>query len=506
MIMNVSKTTANAARRAVYLRTIIINEARHRAIFLLAIAPLLAPVAASAVDTHTYTVTVDSSLQRLEVEARFEPATKDLTARSSQAPGFLLDAHDCESGQAIDVRGRRMVAPGNGIRCLSYTVDLEAAAAAERRNEALRSSNRIVSPTVWMWRPRLDNDDRIRVAFRLPDSVRVSVPWRPVPSLADSYDLVASPQSGSAIAIFGKFESAVTWVADARIRVDLLDTGHDLEAAAIVDWVRNAATNVARAYGRFPNPAARVIVFPLDSSPWASDSPVYFGRVVRDGGETVELLIDPRQPIRAFYDDWTATHELSHMMVPYVRREQRWISEGFAQYYQNLLLARAGRYSEREAWQRLYEGFERGRESAPQLSPNAATRGAERNTRMKIYWSGAALALMADVELRRRSSGKRSLDDVLSELQHCCLPSQTTWSGKRFFTRLDSFLEEPLFMRLYARYANANGFPDVRPLLQQLGVDWQHGRVRLNDDAQLAEIRAALTAQGYTDLTDELRR
>ena len=129
-----------------------------------------------------------------------------------------------------------------------------------------------------------------------------------------------------------------------------------------------------------PNPAARVVAFPLHSSPWRSNSPVYFGRVVRDGGETVELLINPDNPVEAFHANWTATHELSHMMLPYVRRQQRWLSEGFAQYYQNLLLARAGRYTEQEAWRRLYEGFERGRSSVPGLSPNQAAGGGERNS------------------------------------------------------------------------------------------------------------------------------
>jgi predicted metalloprotease with PDZ domain len=33
---------------------------------------------------------------------------------------------------------------------------------------------------------------------------------------------------------------------------------------------------------------------------------------------------------------------------------------------------------------------------------------------MKAYWSGAALALMADIKLRLRSDDEESLDTVLS--------------------------------------------------------------------------------------------
>ena len=58
--------------------------------------------------------------------------------------------------------------------------------------------------------------------------------------------------------------------------------------------------------------------------------PVPFGRVIRDGGETIELFVNPDQPMSSFYEDWTATHELSHMLLPYVARRDAWLSEGFA--------------------------------------------------------------------------------------------------------------------------------------------------------------------------------
>ena len=447
---------------------------------------------------HDYTVSVDRSLSRLDIVANFDGPVTGVAARSRSAARFLRDAIDCDTGQTLRNNQRRLLTPPAGISCLRYSVNLTQAARDERRNAYLDSANVIVSPTVWMWRPRLGGDDVIEVRFELPDELRVSVPWQPLPDERHAYRLTASPQSGTAIAIFGRFDSATTTIAGDSLRVDVLRTRQRVDLAETVAWVAEAARNVTLAYGRFPNPAARVVVFPLYSSPWRSDSPVYFGRVIRDGGETVELLIDPDQPLDAFYTDWTATHELSHMMLPFVRRQQRWLSEGFAQYYQNLLLARAGRYSEREAWQRLYEGFERGRSSVPGLSPNQAAGGGERNSRMKIYWSGAALALLADVELRRRSNGAESLDTVLGELQRCCLPAQGSWSGRRLFRKLDSFLDEPLFMSLYERHADSAGFPDVRPLLLQLGVSIEDGAIRLDDRAELAEIRATLTAQRYT--------
>lgn len=247
----------------------------------------------------------------------------------------------------------------------------------------------------------------------------------------------------------------------------------DAKEKQLTTWINDVTNSVAGVYGRFPNPDARVVVLPARFRGWDSDSPVPFGRVTRWDGETIELYVDASRPISEFYADWTATHEFSHLMLPYLNKQGRWISEGFATYYQNILMARSGNYTPEFAWQRLAEGFDRGRESRPDLSPNDAADDGIRAARMKIYWSGAAIALMADVELRRRSGGNESLDSVLGELQLCCLPSERTWSGRRLFERLDSFIEEPLFMPLYRRYANTTGYPDPAELLQKLGVNGQ---------------------------------
>ena len=54
-------------------------------------------------------------------------------------------------------------------------------------------------------------------------------------------------------------------------------------------------------------------------------------------------------------------------MLPYITSRHRWMSEGFASYYQNILMARAESIHRRErAWKKLWDGFERGRQSRAQ--------------------------------------------------------------------------------------------------------------------------------------------
>jgi hypothetical protein len=449
---------------------------------------------AHAGDLHEYRVEIDPSMSRLHVEARFGAWVDTVTAKSNDAGDYLLEAGGCGHTAPIRLRNQRMMLPVDGIRCLSYSVDLAEAAQHRGYNGALAPGNVVVSPSLWLWRPRLAADDGITIDFDVPPGMQVAVPWQLIDAENHRYLLTSSPETSNAPAVFGDFDYREVDVPGATLRVSLLRSedpvGNRLGIAAIEEWLRTTATDVTLAYGRFPNPSPQVVVIPAVDS---RRSAVPYGRVIRDGGEAIELFVDLSRPLEVLLDDWTATHEFSHLMLPYLAREHRWVSEGFAQYYQNVLLARAGAYDPAEAWRELYEGFERGRLSRPELSPNAAAERGIRSARMKVYWSGAALALMADVELRARSGGRETLDDVLERLQACCLPSPQVWTGPELFARLDALASHPVFMPLYRRYADTAGFPDPRPLLARLGIEVADGRVHLTRSGELQQIRTAIT-------------
>ena len=462
--------------------------------WLIAIAALCVGGGAfAATVTHRYTVTVDYALSRLFIEARFAKPVQSVTARSREAGKFLLDVRSCGDDQQIKMRNRRMLLPERGISCLNYTVDLHRAARENRNSKLLLPGNIIASPIYWLWRPEIQNGTSIEVEFRLPQDVQVSVPWQQLDNSVSTYLLVQSPESSSAPAIFGNFDYRELEVPGAVLRVSILNGINEMNNDDIANWIVATANDVGLAYGRFPNPSPQIVVIAVGGGRANSRSAVPFGRVVRDGGETVELFVDQTQPLEALLADWTATHEFSHLMLPYLDRRQRWISEGFSQYYQNVLLARSGAYDDLYAWQKLYEGYERGRKARPELSPNeAATRGV-RGGLMKVYWSGAALALMADVTLRERSAGEESLDKVLDKFQACCLPSDRIWTGKELFTKFDSLASAPVFMPLYRRYADTAGFPETSDVFERLGVTVSDDVVSMHSNAELQLIRQSIT-------------
>ena len=110
----------------------------------------------------------------------------------------------------------------------------------------------------------------------------------------------------------------------------------------------------------------------------------------------------------------------------------------------------------------------------------------------RSYWSGAAIALMADVQLRERSGGTESLDDILDRFQACCLPSNRVWSGPELFAQFDELASAPVFMPLYKRFADTAGFPDMSGIFERLGLAVSDGKVHIRRGAELHAIRDAI--------------
>jgi hypothetical protein len=436
----------------------------------------------------TYLIRPSDDLRYVSVEVQTTTGQRWLKARDGDAR--KLDALESCGGDPIKVRsGRILVGPGPdpGQGCLRYRYPL--AQASGRRSPAVRSGVVVSSPSKWLWIPPLDELSSIRIELSLPTGVRASVPWRRLS--AGIYELAASPGSSTGSAVFGEVSTHELDFRDARIQVAMID-GPDtsLDRQKTLRWLQVAADQVAAVGGRFPNPDLQVIVQPQSQS--RGRSPVPFGYVIRDGGEAVRFFVDPTRPLADYRADWTATHEFSHLLLPYVRSKEKWISEGFASYYQNVLMARQGEYSQSEAWNRLHRSFEQARaiDDPPRLDELHDRPFWE--VRMLIYWSGAALALLADTRLRTLTEGRESLDSVLGKLAACCLPSSTTWRAEELFEKLDSLSEQPVFMDLYSEAMSSPGMPELTKLYADLGLQIVDEKVRLSDAGRLVSVRNAI--------------
>jgi len=240
-------------------------------------------------------------------------------------------------------------------------------------------------------------------------------------------------------------------------------------------------------FGNFPQPQPQVLVIPVSRRGDATLG----AQVMRGGGLAAVLLVNENRPLEEFTSDWIATHEFSHMLFPYIASNDRWLSEGLASYYQNVLRARNGRLTETQAWQKLYEGFQRGKKGTHGGSLAQASSEGWRST-MRVYWSGAALMLQADMQLRETSGGRQSLDTALQSLSQCCLENGRTWRAKEMFAQLDKLTGTQIFSSLYKQHVPAESFPDMRSTWEHLGVETRRDRISLTADAPLAEVRTSI--------------
>lgn len=454
----------------------------------------LLPALASAARVHHYDASISADLGHLQVHACFDGAAPErLLATAPQAARFLREPRLAgDPPRALEVNDDG-IALGGAQGCVDYGVDLAAAINAELGRFAQRWQRDVTtSPPLWLWRPQpADDDSDIEVTFELPPGIAVSAPWQRVAKQGsrESYRVGDTPEDWPGIVAFGRFAVDEIAVPGATLRVALIDSDPPANARIARAWVQHAAEAVTTLYGEFPLASPQILLFPRGHA----DEPVPWGQVVRGGGAAAQLYFDMYRPLADLDGDWTATHELSHMLLPYLEDDATWLSEGFAAYYQNVLRARAGMLTAAQAWDELAGGFQRGRRDTRDESLLETTRNMRRERAfMRVYWSGAAFVLLADVELRQTSGGRQSLDTALAELKHCCLPSDRYWTGDELLRRLDTITGTQIFSRLAYGIVSSREFPDVSPAFEALGLRIENGALRFDDAAQPTALRDAI--------------
>jgi len=451
---------------------------------------------AHAERVHHFTVAIDRELTELEVTACFDGQPPEQLVTDSLDAGLALrEIRNLATGKEIIQSGHIPLDSVGVDGCLFYRVDVSRGI---NRHDRARGGNlrRVgadltVSASFWLWRPqRLAADEDVELRFDLPEGFSVSTPWSPVGGTErPTFRLGHTPYDWPAWVAFGRFEVHRIDVAGAQLRVAVLDGSPPVNESEIIEWVADAAGMVGNLYKRFPYRTAQVLVIPngrgREPTPWAF--------VVRGGSPAVHFVINQRRPIQEFYDDWTAAHEFSHLFLPFVDSGDAWVSEGLASYYQNVLRARAGHLSPQEAWRKLDAGFDRGRRQTNGMTLAEATERM-RHSRMfmRVYWSGTAIMLMADLELRKRSGGAQSLDTALAMLGDCCLQTDREWTAVELFSKLDELTGDDVFMRLLNEYVNSAEFPDLSQAYRELGLVSAGGKVFMVSDAPFAHLRDAI--------------
>jgi hypothetical protein len=448
---------------------------------------LLFPLYGEAADILT--ATFPENLSAVQVSLCFKGRAPTRLYRHEQAGKY--SSRLFHNGTQLDISNygstiRLPALPENA--CLNWQTDFTAALKKKDYRLIMQRDNDLVMATkLWFWKGPKRRD--LLVDVQLPPGMSVSAPWQEVNKTGSTIRFRPDKTSADWESRFavGDFVLDIIEVPGAAIRLAAPGKLSGSQRTKIRQWIEKTVSTVTAVYGHFPQPQPQVLVIPIGDRSRA----VAKANVVRGGGLAAVFYIDETRSLAEFMNDWKATHEFSHMLIPYVTSRDRWLSEGLASYYQNVLRARDGRMTETQAWQKLHDGFQRGKNGTNGGSLAQATRSG-RNSTMRVYWSGAAILLLADVQLRQITGGHQSLDTALQSLSACCMSNAKTWRAKEMFEHLDSLTGTEIFMDLYDRYVYAYSFPDMRSTWKDLGVQIRYNQVSLTPTAPLANIRTTI--------------
>jgi hypothetical protein len=374
--------------------------------------------------------------------------------------------------------------------CVSYALDLPAEGADPTSLRRV-GQDRLASPDLWLWVPTPRPEGvQIRVHLQLPQGVTAALPWDRIETREDGPEF-SVPETAFSWKAAGAFThhplESLPAPGAAELRWVSLGDGFE-RRAALGDWIEQGAQTASLLFGRFPVPRALVIAVPGDRHGPA------FGMALRGGGPAVTVFLDRHATSATLRNDWTCTHEFLHLGVPRLPLEDAWLFEGLATYYTELTRARFGLITPEQAYQHLLDGFERGRREGGTLTlreESASMR--ERRSFYRVYWAGAAIALLADLSTRR--AGGPTLDSALRSFAECCASSDQEWNAERVLSHLDATLGAPHFSDQARRWLDCSEFPDVSEALRALGVaPGKQGRAVFGR-APLAALRDAIMAR-----------
>ena len=245
-------------------------------------------------------------------------------------------------------------------------------------------------------------------------------------------------------------------------------------------WVEHAGRAVAIAFGRFPVARVRVDV--------VAGRPRGGGRTWCQGdGPHVRVGVGRATDDATLAEDWVLTHELVHLGFPDMPADHAWMEEGLATYLEPVVRARSGQITAAKVWQDLVEGCPRGIPSRDVGLNSTEEWG-------PTYWGGATFWLLADVEIRARTGGRRSLDHALRGIL-AAFPEGTCDAGDvaGVIAAGDRATGVAVLRDLHERLGEREFRPDLAGLWKRLGVVPSARGVAFDDSAPLAALRRAMT-------------
>jgi hypothetical protein len=359
----------------------------------------------------------------------------------------------------------------------------EAAAALGRRRGVFSQENVTLAPaSAWLVRPsRPLEGDQFRLSVVTPPGLSFVTAMS---SQASVYEAPLADLEEAPYCAFGRFDRHSIAVGEAVVYLAIGEGKWSLPAKALRAWVDRSAGAVASYFVRFPIPQTLVVLLP------GRGSSVGYGTT--RGGRVASIIVwvgreaDETVLVR----DWVLVHEMIHLGFPNLPREQRWLEEGLATYLEPIVKVRHGLLAEEEMWRGLRENVPRG------VAAARGTKGLDGVRSIDgLYWGGALFWFLADLEIRERTGGAKSLADVLTAVVSAGGTIVASWPLARLLEAGDRGAGVEVLRPLYQRMGPTASDVDMERVWRRLGVTLDGETVRFDDSAPLAAVRRGIASR-----------
>ena len=254
--------------------------------------------------------------------------------------------------------------------------------------------------------------------------------------------------------------------------------------ADILHWVQRATDAMVAYYGRFPVPAVHVSVRP------SVGEPVNSGH--EHQGRHIAIGLDPKATARDLRHDWMLTHEMFHLGFPSLNPRYHYLEEGLSDYLEPLARARIHQVSEQRVWRDFLEGM-------PNGLPKPADSGLDGTEDWgRTYWGGCMFWLLADMDIRQRTRGAKSLDDAILAIVAAGGTGGSDWPLEKVLQTGDAATGTDSLHKVHQLLGVERYAPPLNKLWERLGVrEAGEGRIFFDNTAPLASARQAMTARKH---------
>jgi hypothetical protein len=272
-------------------------------------------------------------------------------------------------------------------------------------------------------------------------------------------------------------------VKNATFAVNVPDHELAVTDGDLTTYIQHGANAVARYFGKFPMDRANIDIRAVGGSR------VRFGHTTPMNGGTITMMIGRDATAAALNDDWTLTHEMTHLAFPATREDDReWIAEGMATYIEPIARAQMGYLTPEYVWNQFVDDMHKG-------EPEGGDEGLDNtHTWGRTYWGGALFLLVADVEIRRETKNKKGLQDAFRAIMDDKGTMEYTWPINMIFKEGDAATGTHVLEDMYAQWKDKPVTVDLDKLWHELGVEKKGDTVIFHDDAAEAAARKAIMA------------